>query len=286
MKIPGSRTEEMLKKTFLRELQTRAYYMYYADNARAKGLKSIADIFEAIAENEAEHAMHEFNYLGGAPDNMANLEQSIKREFEDSEIVYPEAAATARSEGFIEIAEFFTRMAAVEERHGKNMQALLKSINKSASVSGKTVAHSAVQMTQIMLPNQTNPVGLVHGGELMKLMDNAAAAAALRHSQNFVVTAEVDHIVFKSPVRVGELVSVNAKLTFTSRSSMEVLITAVAENMLTGDEHPVLDAHYIFVAIDANGKTVEVPPLVISTEEEQRLFAEGQARYKARKQQK
>lgn len=158
MKIPGSRTEEMLKKTFLRELQTRAYYMYYADNARAKGLKSIADIFEAIAENEAEHAMHEFNYLGGAPDNMANLEQSIKREFEDSEIVYPEAAATARSEGFIEIAEFFTRMATVEERHGKNMQALLESMNKLASLLGKTVAHSAVQMTQIMLPNQTNPV--------------------------------------------------------------------------------------------------------------------------------
>ena len=286
MDIKGSQTEEMLKKTFLRELQARAYYMYYADNARAKGLKNIADIFEATAENEAEHARYEFSYLGGAPDTVVNLEQAIKREFEESEKLYPEAASVARNEGFTEVAEFFTRMASVEERHGKNMRALLESINKLESVSGKTVAHSAIQMTQIMLPNQTNPVGLVHGGELMKLMDNAAAVAALRHSQNFVVTAEVDNIIFRSPVRVGELVSVNAKLTFTSRSSMEVLIVATAENMLTGDKHPVLDAHYIFVAVDANGKTVEVPPLVISTEEEERLFAEGQARYMARKQRK
>jgi len=286
MNIQGSQTEEMLKRSFLRELQARAYYKYYADTARAKGLRGIADIFEATADNEAEHARHEFNYLGGAPDTLANLEQSMKREFEESRNLYPEAASTARSEGFDEIAEFFARMSAIEERHGRNMQALLDSLNKSENVPGKTVAHSAIQMAQTMLPNQTNPVGLVHGGELMKLMDNAAAAVALRHSQNFVATAEVDNIVFMSPVRVGELVNVDAKLTFTSRSSMEIRIAATAENMLTGDKHPVLTAFYIFVAVDAGGKALEVPQLIISTEEEEKLFAEGQARYNARKQRK
>ena len=286
MNINGSHTEEMLKRSFLRELQARAYYTYYAGIARAKGFVGIADIFEATAANEAEHAMHEFNYLGGAPDTIANLQQSIKREFEESEKLYPEAASIAREEGFTEIADFFTRMAVIEGKHGNNMRSLLESLNKTPATIGKTVAHSAIQMAQTMLPNQTNPIGLVHGGELMKLMDNAAAAVALRHSQNFVVTAEVDNITFKSPVRVGELVNVDARLTFTSRSSMEVMIVATAENMLNGDKRAVLTAHYIFVAVDAAGKVLEVPPLIISTEEEERLFAKGEARYNARKQRK
>jgi acyl-CoA hydrolase len=286
MNIKGSRTEEMLKRSFLRELQARAYYMYYANTARAKGLGAIADIFEATADNEAEHAMREFNFLGGAPDTIDNLRLAVIREFEEAEKLYPEAASIARDEGYAEIADFFTRMAAIERKHGNNMQSLVDSFNKIPATAGKTVAHSAIQMAQTMLPNQTNPVGLVHGGELMKLMDNAAAAVALRHSQNFVVTAEVDKITFKSPVRVGELVNVDARLTFTSRSSMEVLMVATAENMLTGEKRQVLTAHYIFVAVDAAGKVLEVPPLIISTEEEERLFAEGQARYDARKQKK
>ena len=286
MNIQGTRTEEMLRKSFLRELQARAYYMYYADVARAVGFASVADIFEATAGNEAEHAKHEFNYLGGAPDTGVNLKESIAREFKEAESLYPEAATIAREEGFVEIADFFTRMGQVEEKHGKHLQTLLESLNAPSHAVGKTVAHSAIQMAQTMLPSQTNPVGLVHGGELMKLMDNAAAAVALRHSQNFVVTAEVDNIVFKSPVRVGELVNVEATLTFTSRSSMEIKIEATAENMLTGEKHPVLTAHYIFVAVDASGETLEVPPLIISTEEEEKLFKEGQTRYNARKQRK
>jgi acyl-CoA hydrolase/ferritin len=286
MNIQGTRTEEMLKRSFLRELQARAYYSYYARVARDNGLTGVADIFEATADNEAEHAMYEFNYLGGAADTASNLSNSIKREFEEAQKLYPEAAAVAREEGFVEIADFFARMAKVEERHGTNMQALVDSIKQPSPVAGRTVSHSAIQMCQTMLPNQTNPVGLVHGGELMKLIDNAAAAVALRHSQNFVVTAEVDNIVFKSPVRVGELVNVDARLTFTSRSSMEIKIIATGENMLTGEKHLVVTAYYVFVPVDATGKTLEVPPLIISTEEEARLFAEGQARYNARKQRK
>ena len=284
MKLRNSRTEEVLKKAFARELDARARYLFYAGTARQHGLRQVADVFEATANNEAEHAGYEFTYLGGAPDTVANLEQSILREFEEANKLYPQAADIAREEGFAEIAEFFNRMAGVEEKHGNNMQALLDSIKKDEKIKGKTVGHSAVQMAQMMMPSHANPIGVVHGGELMKLMDDAAAVVALRHSQNLVATAEVEDIKFKSPVHVGELVFVNARITFTSRSTMRVQITAEAENPLTGDRRPAFDASYIFVAIDAGGKTVEVPSLIISTEEEEKLFAAGLAKYNARKQ--
>ncbi len=284
MELKNSRTEEVLKKAFARELDARARYMFFAGIARQHGLRQVADIFEATASNESEHAGYEFTYLGGAPDTIANLEQAVIREFEEANKLYPQAADIARGEGFTEIAEFFTRMAGVEEKHGKNMQALLDSIKKDEKIRGKTVGHSAVQMARMMMPSHANPIGVVHGGELMKLMDDAAAVVALRHSQNLVATAEVEDIKFKSPVHVGELVFVNARVTFTSRSTMRVQITAEAENPLTGDRRPVFDASYIFVAIDAAGKTVEVPPLIISTEEEEKLFAAGLAKYNVRKQ--
>jgi len=283
MELKDSRTGEILKKAFDRELNARARYMLYAETARQRGLRQVADIFEATAANEWEHARHEFTYLGGAPDTMANLEQAIIREFEEAKKLYPEAAAIARDEGFTQISDFFSHTAEVEEKHGKNMQAILDSLKKDEKIQGKTVGHSAVQMAEMMLPSHANPIGVVHGGELMKLMDNAAAVVALRHSQNLVTTAEVEDIIFKSPVRVGELVFVNARLTFTSRSTMEVQITAEGENVLTGERKPVFTSYYVFVAIDAGGKAVEVPPLIISTEEEAKLFAEGLARYNARK---
>jgi acyl-CoA hydrolase len=282
--VTGSHTEENLKKAFIRELNAQALYLYYADNARKQGQVRVAEIFEAIAANEAEHARHEFNFLGGAPDMIQNIENAIDREFNEAKTLYPEAAVLADNEGFHDITNFFIRMSKVEEKHGLNLQTVFDSLNKSELIKGKTVGHSAIQMAQMMMPSQANPVGFVHGGELMKLMDNAASVVALRHSQNLVATAEVEDIVFKSPVHVGELVVVNARITFTSHSTMEVQINATAENTLTSEKRPAFSSHYIFVAIDAAGKTVEVPPLIVITEEEAELYAAGLARYEARKQ--
>ena len=117
----------------------------------------------------------------------------------------------------------------------------------------------------------------------MKLMDNAAGAAAARHSRANPVTARVEDINFRGPVRVGDLVLVHAKVSFVSRSSMEVQIRVEAENLLTGERRDALTAYYIMVAVDIEGKSVEVPPLIVSTEEEERLFNDGLARYQARK---
>lgn len=282
--MKDSRTEDMLQKAFSRELLVRARYKYYAETARRQGLTQVADIFEATSANEAEHATHEFLFMGGSPNTQDNLKNAVLREFEEARKFYPEAEAVAREESFNDIADFFNRMSKVEQRHGENLQAVLNSLNVSEPLKGNTVGHSAVRLSQSMMPSQTNPLGFVHGGELMKMMDNTAAIVALRHSRHPVVTAQVETISFKSPVHVGELVTIDARLTFVSRATMETRITATAENMLSGDKRVVLTATFIFVALDPDGKVMEVPPLIITTEEEEMLFAEGKARYDARKQ--
>jgi len=283
MQLKGSKTEENLRKAFARELHAHANYMYFASTAREAGLKQIADVFWATAENEAEHAKHEFRLLDGGGDTTANLKSAMEREHEEATRLYPEVAKVAEEEGFAEIADFFRRMGKVEEKHEKNYRELLETLDKGGTFKGRTVGHSAIEMAQLMLPHQTNPAGFVHGGELMKLMDNAAGVVAARHSRANPVTARVEDINFRGPVRLGDLVLVHAEVTFVSRSSMEVQIRVEAENLLTGERRDVLTAYYIMVAVDIDGKSVEAPTLIVSTEEEERLFNEGLARYEARK---
>jgi acyl-CoA hydrolase/rubrerythrin len=283
MQLKGSKTEENLRKAFARELHARANYAYFGEAAREAGLEQITDMFLATAQNEAEHAEHEFKFLGGLGDTVSNLSLAIEREHEEATKLYPEAAHIAEGEGFAEIADFFRRMSKVEEKHEKNFLELLETQDKGGAFKGRTVRHSAVEMAQLMLPHQTNPAGFVHGGELMKLMDNAAGVVAARHSRANPVTAMVQDINFYNPVRVGDLVLLHAKITFTSRSSMEVRIDVEAENLLTGKRLPALTAYCAMVAVDLQGKPVEVPPLIVITEEEEKLFNEGLVRYQARK---
>ncbi len=283
MQLKGSRTEDNIRKAFVRELNAHATYTYFAQAAREAGLEQVADMFLATAQNEAEHAEHEFTFLGGAGDTVANLKLAIAREREEATKLYPDAARVAEEEGFSDIADFFHRMGKVEARHEKIFSELVDAIDGGGMVKGRTVGHSAIEMAQLMLPHQTNPAGFVHGGELMKLMDNAAGVVAARHSRANPVTAMVHDINFHNPVRVGDLVLVHGKITFTSRSSMEVRIDVETENLLTGQRLPALTAYYVMVAVNLEGKPIEVPPLIVITEEEERLFNEGLARYRARK---
>lgn len=283
MEIKGSKTEGNLLKAFARELRANANYLYFASVASETGLEQIADIFLATARNEAEHAEHEFKFLGGAGDIRANLKQAISGEHEEATRLYPGAAEVAEKEGFTEIADFFRRMSKVEEKHEKHFLELLDTLDKGRTFKGRTVGHSEVEMAQVMLPHQANPAGFVHGGELMKLMDNAAGVVAARHSRTNIVTAMVEDINFRNPVRVGNLVIVHGKVTFTSRSSMEVQIEVKTEDILAGKRLHALTAHFVMVALDAEGKPAEVPPLILSTEQEERLFNEALVRYKARK---
>ena len=146
---------------------------------------------------------------------------------------------------------------------------------------GRTVSHSAVTMTHTMMPQHANLSGGVHGGEIMKLMDEAAGIVAARHCHVDVVTARVDGINFFQPIKVGNLVIMNAYLTFVSRSTMDVRVEVVAEDIFKEKQRHALTAHFIMVALDDDGKPTEVPPLILSSDSEKKLWELGKARYQS-----
>ncbi len=283
MDLKGSKTEENLRKAFDQELRAYFEYIYAAKGASDGGFELIADVFHQTAQNEAEHAEHEYHFLGRGGDVRKSLQAAIRHE-EEATALYRETAGTAREEGFEEIAAFFDRIGKVEETHRTKYEEILKDFEKDTKPEGRTVRHSAHTMAQLMLPAQANPAGFVHGGELMKLMDNAAGVTAARHSDTNVVTALVSEINFLHPVLVGSLVTVNTRIIFVSRSSMEVQVELRTENLLESEKRmKALTAYYTMVSVDNLGQPQPVPPLIIYTEEEQRLFDEGKARYEARK---
>lgn len=149
---------------------------------------------------------------------------------------------------------------------------------------GKTVSYSQTIMSNVMLPHQANLRGNVHGGEIMKMMDSAAGVVGYRHARSSVVTARVEDLEFHLPVHIGNFVTCHGKLIFVGNTSMEVLVTVTVEDMTT-DEPPktALTAFFTLVAIDDDGKPKQVPPLIISNEEERRLFDEGELRYRVYK---
>ena len=283
MELEGSRTEKNLEVAFAGESQACNAYMYYAEAAKKAGHHPIADIFLEISQNEAEHAKTHFESLGRIKDTRANLELVARSEKYEGTTMYPEFAQTAREEGLPEIADCFERISKVEAKHEEICLNLLQIFDKNINPKERTIGHSSVTIAQLMLPHQANPAGYVHGGEIMKMMDNAAGVVAARHAHTNVVTAKVDDINFLKPVRVGDLVLVHACLTFAGHSSMEIFIEVETENLAQEEKQKALTANFIYVALDHRGKPTPVPPLLITTEEGERLFEEGRKRYEARK---
>jgi len=128
---------------------------------------------------------------------------------------------------------------------------------------------SEIVLRQLMLPEHANPFGNVHGAWIMKLADEAAGSAAMRHCRSRVVTKLVDQMTFDAPVHVGDLVHVTARLTWTGRTSVETAVTVEAEKVLTGDVRRTNSALLVFVALDRDGNPRAVPPLLIETPDEQ-----------------
>ncbi|GAB4275785.1 MAG: hypothetical protein Kow0092_31440 [Deferrisomatales bacterium] len=145
---------------------------------------------------------------------------------------------------------------------------------------GRTVDHSQVVMSQVMLPLHTGPGGVwVHGGEIMKLMDTAAGLAALRHAHSPVVTLRVEGINFLRPVRVGNYVVVQARLTYVSTSTMEVQVKVTAEDVLHEKSFEAITAYFLFVAVGEDGRARPVPPLLLESDEDRTLFEQGKLRH-------
>jgi uncharacterized protein (TIGR00369 family) len=147
---------------------------------------------------------------------------------------------------------------------------------------GKRVADSQITLNQLMLPHHTNPMGNVHGGEIMKLVDETGALCAIRHAQRPVVTLAIDSMTFHSPVHVGDLVALSASLNWVGRSSIEVGVRVIAENPLTGEQTHTNTAYLVYIALDENGRPTEVPRLTLETDEERRRWVEAEARQQRR----
>jgi acyl-CoA hydrolase len=138
--------------------------------------------------------------------------------------------------------------------------------------SSKTAKDSSVTMTELVLPNDTNMFGNLMGGRLMYWMDIAAALAAMKHCGTPVVTASVDNISFENPIKLGNAVHIQARVSRAFNTSMEIFMSVWGEDALHQYKYKSNEAYFTFVALDPNGKPRKVPTLVPETEDEKRLF--------------
>lgn len=142
----------------------------------------------------------------------------------------------------------------------------------------KSAKESIVEMNELVLPNDTNLLGNLLGGRLMHWIDIVGAMAAQRHCNRVVATVAIDDVDFKHPVKVGEIVSLKAKVTWVGRTSLEVVVEVHSENYLSGEVKFTNKAYLTFVAVDAEGKPTAVPGLQIDTEDEKKEFEAAEKR--------
>ena len=133
-----------------------------------------------------------------------------------------------------------------------------------------------------MMPQDANNMGHVFGGVILSMMDKCAAIAAFRHSRASVVTASIDRVEFREPIHLGDLVVMKSSVNFVGRTSMEVGVRVEAEDLLTGRRRHTNSCYLTFVAVDRNGRPIEVPELKPETEAELRRYAAAQERRRRR----
>jgi acyl-CoA hydrolase len=146
------------------------------------------------------------------------------------------------------------------------------------NLSARTVRESISELSEMALPNDANPLGNLIGGKVMHLVDIVAAIAATRHARHSCVTASVDYMTFLHPVHIGELVLLKSSVNRAFRTSMEIGVKVWVENLQTGERRHTSSAYLTFVAVDAHGNRVPVPPLIPETAEEIRRFEEAGTR--------
>jgi len=150
------------------------------------------------------------------------------------------------------------------------------------SLSPKPIRASRISIAQLMQPEHANLLGNVHGGWIMKLVDEAGALTCMRHAQRKVVTVAIDSMVFRNPIRIGDLVLLNSEVTYTGRTSMEAEVQVLAENPITGLRIHTNTAYLVYVALDDAGRSTPVPPLLAETEDEKRRMEQAVERQKHR----
>lgn len=137
-------------------------------------------------------------------------------------------------------------------------------------------------MAEFVLPPHTNAFGTVFGGQIMAWVDLCASICAQRHSGHLCVTASLDDLSFRRPVRVGQVLLLRARVTATFRTSMEIEVTVEGEDSLTGERWPTVDCRTTFVAVRSDGTPTEVPRLILETDEQRASQAEAEERRRQR----
>ncbi|GAB1472399.1 acyl-CoA thioesterase [Chloroflexota bacterium] len=146
----------------------------------------------------------------------------------------------------------------------------------------KTSFASRVHLSQLMQPEHANTHGNVHGGWIMKLADEAGALACMRHAQTRVVTVAVDSLVFREPIKIGDLVTFTAEVTYTGRTSMEAEVQVIAENPITGERTHTNTAYLVYVGLNDDNTPTVIPQLVVKTEEEKKRLKKAKLRQQRR----
>ena len=141
----------------------------------------------------------------------------------------------------------------------------------------RPMSHSVGTITTIVMPHMQNLLGDLFGGQLMALVDQAAAVAAIRHAGGRAVTASIDRVDFRERIPIGSLVTVDASVDFVGTTSMDISVEVHSENVSTGERRHTHTAHVVFVAIDEHGKPKRVPRLIPETDEERARYARAEA---------
>jgi uncharacterized protein (TIGR00369 family) len=155
-------------------------------------------------------------------------------------------------------------------------------IDMPEELKAKLMSASRISIAQLMQPEHANNLGNVHGGWIMKLVDEAGALACMRHAQRRVVTVAIDQMVFRQPIRIGDLVNLKAEVTYAGRTSLEAEVQVTAEDPVTGEQTHTNTAYLVYVALDKNGQPAPVPPLLAETDEEKRRVKQAEKRQKRR----
>ncbi len=154
------------------------------------------------------------------------------------------------------------------------------------SLPPKPVRASRVTLSQLMHPEHANLLGNVHGGWIMKLVDEAGALACMRHAQKKVVTVAIDSMTFRQPIKIGDLVIISAEVAYTGRTSLEAEVQVSAENPVTGERTHTNTAYLVYVALDDEGRPTPVPPIQFETDDEKRKAEQAKERQERRLKQK
>lgn len=147
----------------------------------------------------------------------------------------------------------------------------------------KTPKQSETIMTEVVCPNDTNPMGILQGGRLVQWMDIASAVTAQNHAEKICVTASIDTVQFKAPAKIGDIITIKAKVTKAFQSSMEIKVEAWAKKILTQTEFLINRAYFTFVALDNEAKPTQVPKIKPVSQQEKLEFENAEKRKKSRK---